>query len=140
MLLPLVLSLVLLITVITVLYKGRMPQVIMKDLLLLRRVTPAATWDQVAAAAIQPPPASGNVNASAPEALFHLLDKTLLLKDLMELKAEKTVNVKPFYKSYVEWEDLNQTQRNKTISFWVSHLTDGVRFAIKILVEADQRS
>jgi hypothetical protein len=91
----------------------------------------------VAAAATQPPPASGNVNASAPKALFHLLDKTLLLKHLRELKAEKTVDGKPFYKSYVKWEDLNQTQRNKTISFWVSNLTDGVHFAIKILVEAD---
>jgi hypothetical protein len=65
----------------------------------------AAMWDLVAAAASQPPPTSGNV-ASAPEALFHLLDKTLQLKHLRELKAEKTVNGKPFYKSYVKWEDL----------------------------------
>jgi hypothetical protein len=43
----------------------------------------------VAAAATQPLPASGDVNASAPKALFHLLDKTLLLKHLRELKAEK---------------------------------------------------
>ena len=40
----------------------------------------AATWDLVSTAASQPPSASSNVNASAPEALFHLLDKTLLLK------------------------------------------------------------
>ena len=91
----------------------------------------------MAAAAVQAPPATGDVNPSAPESLFHLLDKTLLLKHLRELKAEKTVNGKAFYKSYVKWEDLNQTQRNKTISFWVSNLTDGVRFAIKLLVEAD---
>jgi hypothetical protein len=61
----------------------------------------AATWDLVSVAASQPPSASSNVNTSAPEALFHLLDKTLLLKHLRELKAEKTVNGKPFYKSYV---------------------------------------
>jgi hypothetical protein len=79
----------------------------------------------VAAAASQPPPASGNVNASAPEALFHLLDKILLLKHLRELKAEKTVNGKPFYKSYVKWEDFNQTQRNKNISFWVTNTRGG---------------
>ena len=97
----------------------------------------AAAWGQVAAAAVQAPPAAGDVNPSAPESLFQLLDKTLLLKHLRELKAEKTVNGKAFYKSYVKWEDLNQTQRNKTISFWVSNLTDGVRFAIKLLVEAD---
>ena len=97
----------------------------------------AAAWGQVAAAAVQAPPATGDVNPSAPESLFHLLDKTLLLKHLRELKAEKTVNGKAFYKSYVKWEDLNQTQRNKTISFWVSNLTDGVRFTIKLLVEAD---
>ena len=74
----------------------------------------AAAWGQVAAAAVQAPPAAGDVNPSAPESLFHLLDKTLLLKHLRELKAEKTVNGKAFYKSYVKWEDLNQTQRNKT--------------------------
>jgi hypothetical protein len=73
----------------------------------------AATWDLVFAAASQPPSASSNVNASALEALFHLLDKTLLLKHLRELKAEKTVNGKPCYKSYVRWEDLNQTQRTR---------------------------
>jgi hypothetical protein len=59
-------------------------------------------WDLLAAVATQPPPASGNVNVSAPEALFHLLDKTLLLKHLRELKAEKTVNRNPFYQSYVK--------------------------------------
>ena len=32
---------------------------------------------------------------------------------------------------------LTSTQRNKTISFWVSNLTDGVRSAIKTLVEFD---
>jgi hypothetical protein len=37
----------------------------------------AATWDLVSAAASQPPPASSNINTSAPEALFHLLDKIL---------------------------------------------------------------
>jgi hypothetical protein len=56
--------------------------------------------------ATQPPPASGN--------------------------AEKPVNRKPIYKSYVKWEDSNQTQGNKTIFFWVSNLPDGV-----CLVEAD---
>jgi hypothetical protein len=55
----------------------------------------------VAAAAVQPPPATGNVNPSAPEAQFYLMDKTLLLKYLRELKAEKTANGKAFYKSYV---------------------------------------
>jgi hypothetical protein len=74
---------------------------------------------------------------SSPEALFHLLDKVLLLKHLRDLKAEKTINGKPFYKSYMKWEDLNQTQRNKTISFWVSNLTDGIRYAIKVRVEED---
>ncbi len=71
------------------------------------------------------------------EALFHFLDKSLLLKHLRELKPDKTVNRKAFYKSYVKWEDLNQTQRNKTIIFWVTNLTDGVRFALKQCVEAD---
>jgi hypothetical protein len=47
---------------------------IMKGLLLLDR-TRAASWDQVAAAANQPPPAPGDVNGSAPDTLFHLLDK-----------------------------------------------------------------
>jgi hypothetical protein len=74
--------------------------------------TQAAAWDQVADAAVQQPHATGDVNPSAPEALFHLLDKTLLLKHLRELKAEKAVNGKAFYKSSVKWEDLNQTQRN----------------------------
>jgi hypothetical protein len=71
------------------------------------------------------------------EALFHCLDKSLLLKHLRELKPDETVNGKGFYKSYVKWEDLNQTQRNKTIIFWVTNLTDGVRFALKQCVEAD---
>ncbi len=48
------------------------------------------------------------------------------------------MNGKGFYKSYVKWEDLNKTQRNKTISFWVSNLTDGVWFALKKLVEGDK--
>ena len=69
----------------------------------------AAAWDQVAAVAVQPPPATGDVNPSAPEALFHLLDKALLLKHLRELKVEKTVNGKAFFKSYIKWEELNQT-------------------------------
>jgi hypothetical protein len=56
---------------------------------------------------------------------------------LRELKAEKTINWKPFYKSYMKWEDLNQMQRNKTISFWVSNLTDGIHYAIKVHVEED---
>ena len=58
------------------------------------------------------PPAPNDVNGQ-PEALFHFLDKSLLLKHLRELKPDKTVNGKAFYKSYVKWEDLNQTQRNK---------------------------
>jgi hypothetical protein len=33
---------------------------------------------------------------SSPEALFHLLDKVLLLKHLRGLKAEKTINGMPF--------------------------------------------
>ena len=65
-------------------------------------------------------------DSCTPEALFHLLDEVLLLKHLRELKAEKKVNSKAFYKSYIKWEELNQTQRNKTKSFWVSNLTDGV--------------
>jgi len=44
---------------------------------------------------------------------------------------------KAFYKSYVKWEDLNQTQRSKAIIFWVTNLTDGVRFALKQCFEAD---
>jgi hypothetical protein len=60
-----------------------------------------------------------------------------LLKHLRELKPDNTVNWKAFYKSYVKWEDLNQTQKNKTISFWVTNLTDGVRFALKEFFEAD---
>ncbi len=47
------------------------------------------------------------------------------------------MNGKQFYKSYVNWEDVNQTQRNETISFWVSNLKDEVRFTLKNLVEAD---
>jgi hypothetical protein len=82
------------------------------------------------------PPAPNDVNGQ-PEALFHLLDKSLLLKHLREFKPEKAVNGKAFYKSYVEWEDLNQTQRNKTISFWVTNLTVGVHFELKQCVEAD---
>jgi hypothetical protein len=68
----------------------------------------------------QPPPAAPDgINGSAPEALFHLLDNTLLLKHLNELKAEKAVDRKKFYKSYIKlWEELNQ-QRNKTASFSV---------------------
>jgi hypothetical protein len=92
-------------------------------------------WQEVELAASQPP-APNDVNGQ-PEALFHFLDKSLLLKHLRELKPDKTVNGKAFYKSYVKWEDLNQTQRNKTISFWVTNLTDGVRFALKQCVEAD---
>jgi len=61
----------------------------------------------------------------------------LLLRHLRELKAEKTINGKAFYKSYIKWEELNQMQRNKTISFWVSNLTDGIHYAIKTCVEQD---
>jgi hypothetical protein len=75
-------------------------------------------------------------DSSIPEALFHLLNKVLLLKHLRELKVEKTVNGKAFYKSYIKWEELNQMQRNKTISFWVSNVTDGICYAIKTYVEA----
>ena len=92
-------------------------------------------WQEVELAASQPP-APNDVNGQ-PEALFHSLDKSLLLKHLRELKPDKTVNGKAFYKSYVKWEDLNQTQRNKTISFWVTNLTDGVHFALKQCIEAD---
>ncbi len=60
-----------------------------------------------------------------------------MLKHLREVKAEKTVNGKAFFKSYIKWEELSPTQRNKTISFWVSNLTDGVCCAIKKLVEFD---
>jgi hypothetical protein len=52
----------------------------------------AAMWDQVAAN--QPPPTPSDVNKSPPEALFHLLDKTLLLKQLREHQAGKSVNIK----------------------------------------------
>ena len=49
----------------------------------------AAVRDQVRDAANQPPPAAtDDVNRNAPEALFHFLNKTLLLKHLRELKAE----------------------------------------------------
>jgi len=92
-------------------------------------------WQEVELAASRPP-APNDVNGE-PEALFHCLDKSLLLKHLRELKPDETVNGKAFYKSYVKWEDLNQTQRNKTIIFWVTNLTDGVRFALKQCVEAD---
>ncbi len=34
-------------------------------------------------------------------------------------------------------EELNQTQRDKSISFWVSNLTDGVCLAIKTAVKAE---
>jgi hypothetical protein len=78
------------------------------------------------------------LKGSAPEALFHLLDKTLLLKHLKELKAEKTVNRKACHMSYIKWEGLNQTQRNKSISFLVSHLTDGVCFAINDIGGIDE--
>jgi hypothetical protein len=59
------------------------------------------------------------------------------MKHLRELKAKKTVNGKAFFKSYIKWEDLTPTQWNKTFSFWVTNLTDGVRFTIKTLVESD---
>ncbi len=72
------------------------------------------TWDLVAAAASQPPPA----------ALFHLLDKTLLLKHLRGLKAEKTVNGKPFYKSYIKWEDLNQIRDPTAAALWSAALRE----------------
>jgi hypothetical protein len=73
---------------------------------------------EVEAAASQPPPAAPNdVNINTPEAQFHLLDKAVLLEHLRELKAEKTVNGKAIFKSYIKWEELNPTQRNKTISF-----------------------
>jgi len=67
---------------------------------------------KVAAAVYRPPSATNDVNGQ-PEALFHLLEKTFLLKHLRELKAEKTVNGKGLYKPYVKWEDLNQTPRKK---------------------------
>jgi hypothetical protein len=92
-------------------------------------------WQEVELAASKPP-APNDLNG-LPEALFYSLDKSLLLKHLRELKADKTVNGKAFYKSYVKWEDLNQTQKNKTICFWVTNLTDGVRFALKQCIEAD---
>jgi hypothetical protein len=64
----------------------------------------AGEWDQVAVAAKQPLPAApGDVKGSAPKALFHLLDKTILLKHLRELKAEKTINRKCFHMSYTKW-------------------------------------
>jgi hypothetical protein len=47
-------------------------------------------WQQVELAACQPP-APNDVNGQ-PEALFHLLDKSLLLKHLRELKPDKTVS------------------------------------------------
>jgi hypothetical protein len=37
----------------------------------------------------------------------------------------------------MKWEELSPTQRNKTISFWVLNLTDGVCCAIKTLVQFD---
>jgi len=84
-----------------------------------------------------PGEAARDQDSNTSEAFFHLLDKVLLLKHLRELKAEKTVNSKAFYKSYIKWEELNQTQRNKTKSFWVSNLTDGVQLDLRNLVEAD---
>ncbi len=84
-----------------------------------------------------PGEAARDQDSNISEAIFHLLDKVLLLKHLRELKAEKTVNSKAFYKSYIKWEELNQTQRNKTKSFWVSNLTDGVQLDLRNLVEAD---
>ncbi len=90
------------------------------------------------ATASKPPPAASNdVNSSSPEAQFHRLDKALLLKHLREVKAEITVNGKAFFKSYMKWEELSPTQRNKTISFWVLNQTDGAHCAIKTLVEFD---
>jgi hypothetical protein len=69
-----------------------------------------AAWAEVEAAASQPPPAASNdVNGSSPESQFHLLDKALLLKHLREVEVEKTVNGKAFFKSYIKWEELNQT-------------------------------
>jgi hypothetical protein len=77
-----------------------------------------AAWAEVEAAASKPPPAaSHDVNGSSPKAQFHCLDKALLLKHLREVKAEKTLNGKPFFASYTKWEELSPTQRNKTISF-----------------------
>jgi hypothetical protein len=40
----------------------------------------------------------------------------------------------------VKLEELNQTQRDKSISFWVSNLTDGVCLAIKTAVEAELKN
>jgi hypothetical protein len=64
-----------------------------------------AAWDQMAIAASQPPYAAPN----APEALFHLLDKIILLQHLRELAGEKTVNGEAFYKTHVKGKELNQT-------------------------------
>ncbi len=65
-----------------------------------------AAWAEVEAAASKPPPAASNdVNGSSPKAQFHRLDKALLLKHLREVKAEKTVNGKPFFKSYINPEE-----------------------------------
>jgi hypothetical protein len=96
-------------------------------------------WDQVAAAANQLLlVAPGKINGSAPGALFHLLAKIVLFKHLTELQAEKSINGKAFYKSFIQWDELNSSQRNKTIFFWVSNLTNnGVLFSRKTLVEAD---
>jgi hypothetical protein len=54
-------------------------------------------WQEVELAASKPP-APNDLNGQ-PEALFHSLDKSLLLKHLRELKPNKTVNGKAFYKS-----------------------------------------
>ncbi len=86
-----------------------------------------AAWAEVEAMASQPTPTAPNdVKGSSTEAQCHLLDKVLLLKHLMEVKAEKKVNGKAFFESYIKWEELHPTQRNKTISFCILNLTDGV--------------
>jgi hypothetical protein len=88
----------------------------------------AAARDQTATAN-QPPHAA----PSTPEALFHLLGITLLLKHVRRLTGEKRVNGKAFYKTHINWEELNQTQRDKSMNFWVSNLTDDIHVAIRLL-------
>jgi hypothetical protein len=68
---------------------------------------------QVIAEASQLPTTPNDVSGQL-EAVFPLLNMTLPVKYLGQA----------FYKSCMKWKELNLTQCNKNVSFWISFLTD----------------
>ncbi len=78
---------------------------------------------------------------------FDGVDPSVILAMLGNVKKEECINGKLFWKTYgVKWESLSIEQRNKTVVFWNTNITQEMRNKIlsdareKILIDLQDES